>query len=378
MAMMKTFRAVAAAALLTVAVSAVSADHPDTYTVKRGDTLWDIAGRFLRKPWLWPEIWQANPQIRNPHLIYPGDVISLAYLDRVAVQPGPRTDAPVTGVPLSEVEPFLKNLRVVDRVDDMPYVVGIEEDHGRAVGGQVVYVKGVDAQPGQRWAVVRPTVRYTRLDRTQCCDLFHKDDLDFRGRRTIDFENYWTNAVTPDKGSELLGFELMQQATGTISRGAAAGVEAATLVLDGNGREVRVGDRLVPVQPQPYDLQFFPHAPKQQFEYGRARVLAVADELAHGGRRDVVAMSVGARDGVDNGTVFSTWRVGSTVADRVRKGGERDADTIARSDKVRLPDEFTSHVMVFRTFDKVSYALVMDGIRPTAIGQELKHPDAMQ
>ena len=136
MAMMKTFRAVAAAALLTVAVSAVSADHPDTYTVKRGDTLWDIAGHFLKRPWLWPEIWQANPQIRNPHLIYPGDVISLAYLDRVAVQPGPRTDAPATGVALSEVEPFLKNLRVVDRVDDLPYVVGIEEDKLRSTGGQ--------------------------------------------------------------------------------------------------------------------------------------------------------------------------------------------------------------------------------------------------
>ena len=147
MAMMKSFRAVAAAALLTVAAYAVSADfrdgHPDTYTVKRGDTLWDISARFLKKPWLWPEIWQANPQIRNPHLIYPGDVISLAYLDRVAVQPGARTEAPLTGVPLSEVEPFLKNLRVVDDIEGLPYVVGIEEDRLRSTGGQVVYVKGV-------------------------------------------------------------------------------------------------------------------------------------------------------------------------------------------------------------------------------------------
>jgi len=375
MAMMKSFRAVAAAALLTVAAAAVSADHPTTYTVKRGDTLWDIAGRFLKRPWLWPEIWQANPQIRNPHLIYPGDVISLAYLDRVAVQPGPRTEAPVTGVPLAEVEPYLKNLRIVDRIDDLPYVVGIEEDRIHAVGNQVVYVKGIDAQPGQRWAVVRPTVRYTHLDRTACCDLFHRDDLDYRGRRIMDGENFWTNAVTPDKGSELLGYELMQQATGTISRGMVGGIEAATLVLDGNGREARVGDRLVPVQAQPYDLQFFPHAPKAQFEYGRAQVLAVADQLSHGGRHDVVALSVGARDGVDNGTVFSTWRVGSLAADRVRKG-ERDPDTVGRADRVRLPDEYASHVMVFRTFDKVSYALVMDGIRPTVIGQELKHPNA--
>src|SRR6478752_1865864 len=134
---------IAAVALLTIATCSAAVemrgDHPDTYVVQRGDTLWDIAGRFLKRPWLWPEIWQANPQIRNPHLIYPGDVISLAYLDRVAVAPGPRGDAPITGVPLAEVEPFLKDLRVVDRVDDMPYVVGIEEDHLRAVGKQVVY-----------------------------------------------------------------------------------------------------------------------------------------------------------------------------------------------------------------------------------------------
>ncbi|GAB6196791.1 LysM peptidoglycan-binding domain-containing protein [Lysobacter xanthus] len=381
MAKLNTLRAVAAAALLTVAAYAVSADfrdgHPDTYTVKRGDTLWDIAGRFLKRPWLWPEIWQANPQIRNPHLIYPGDVLSLAYLDRVGVQPGPRTEAPITGVPLADVEPFLKNLRVVDSVESMPYVVGIEEDYEHAIGGQVVYIKGVDAQPGQRFAVLRPNVRYAHLDRTACCDLFHKDDLDARGRPDVtNWEHAWTNAVVPDKGAELLGYELMQQTTGTVSRAAGNGMEAATLVLDGNGREVRVGDRLIPVEARPYDLQFFPHAPKAQFEYGRARILAVADELSHGGRRDVVALSVGARDGVDNGTVFSTWRVGSTATDRVRKGFDRDPDTVSRTDKVRLPDEFASHVMVFRTFDKVSYALVMDGIRPTTVGQELKHPDS--
>jgi hypothetical protein len=351
-------------------------DHPDTYVVQRGDTLWDIAGRFLRKPWLWPEIWQANPQVKNPHLIYPGDVISLAYLDRVAVQPGPREAAPINAVPLAEVEPFLKNLRVVDQFDQLPYVVGLEEDRLRGTQGQVVYVRLAAAQPGQRFAVVRPTQRYTRLDRTACCDLFHKDDLDYRGRRTIDFENYWTNAVTPDNGNELLGFELMQVNTGTVTRGEVGGIEASTVLLDAEGREVRIGDRLVPVDAQPYDLQFFPHAPRQQVEYGRARVLAIADMLTSGGPHDVVALSVGSRDGVDNGTVFSIWRVGSNVADRVEYGPERSEDTISNESKVRLPDEFAGHVMVFRTFDKVSYGLVMDSIKPSRVGYELKHPDA--
>jgi len=369
-------------ALMTVATYAAAqtmrGDHPDTYVVKRGDTLWDIAGRFLQRPWLWPEIWQANPQIANPHLIYPGDVISLAYLNRVTAEPGPREEAPINAIPLSEVEPFLKDLRVVDAFEHLPYVVGLEEDRLRATQGQVAYIRGLpSAAPGQRYAVVRPTVRYTHVSRDSlCCDLFHTDDLDFRGRRTIDFQQYWTNVLTPDKGQELLGYELQRVNVGTITRGEVGGIQASTLLLDETGREVRVGDRLIPVDAQPYDLQFFPHAPAQQLDYGRARVLAVADALAHGGPRDVIVLSVGAREGVDNGTVFSLWREGTNTIDRVEKGADRDPDTVFHENKVRLPDEFAGHAMVFRTYDKVSYALVMDSIKPTRVGYHLKHPDA--
>lgn len=370
-------------ALLTVATYAAAqglrGDHPDTYVVQRGDTLWDIAGKFLQKPWLWPEIWQANPQISNPHLIYPGDVISLAYLDRVTLQPGPRTDAqPINAVALSDVEPFLKDLRVVDSFDQLPHVVGLEGDRLRGSQGQVAYVRGLPgARAGDRYLVVRPTVRYTHLTRSGlCCDLMHTDELDYRGRRTIDFHNYWTNVVMPDKGNELLGFEMMRVNVGTITRGEVGGIEASTLLLDEAGREVRIGDRLIPVDAQPYDLQFFPHPPKQQTAYGKARVLAVADAMTAGGPRDVVALSVGSREGVDNGTVFSIWREGSNVVDRVEKGPNIDSDLVGFHEKVRLPDEFAGHVMVFRTFDKVSYGLVMDGIKPTRVGYHLKHPDA--
>ena len=381
-AMLKRLRTVCAVALLTVGTYAAAVetrgDHPDTYVVKKGDTLWDIAGTFLKRPWLWPEIWQANPQIQNPHLIYPGDVISLAYLDRVAVQEGPRAETPVTGVPLSEVEPFLKNLRVMDDFEQLPYVVGLEEDRLRANSGHAVYVRGLaGAQPGQRFAVIRPTVQFTRLDRAQCCDMFFRDDLDYRGHQIFsDFEQMWTSAVTPDQGQEHLGFELMQVTTGTVSQVEREGVDVSTLVIDAEGREVRAGDRLVPVEAQPYDLQFFPHPPKQQFEYGRAQVLAVADLMAHGGPRDVIALSVGARDGVDNGTVFSIWRVGSHTPDRVQYGQNRSEDLFGDASRVRLPDEFAGHVMVFRSFDKVSYGLIMESIKETHIGYELKHPDA--
>ena len=109
----------------------------------------------------------------------------------------------------------------------------------------------------------------------------------------------------------------------------------------------------------------------------RSRIMAVADMLSTGGPRDVVAISVGARDGVDNGTVFSSWSIGESVVDRVENGPwDRSEDTFGRSSKVRLPDEFAGHAMVFRTYDKVSYGLVMDSVKPTAIGYHLKHPDA--
>ena len=380
--LLRRLRAMGAVALLTVgswaAAQGLRADHPETYVVQRGDTLWSIAARFLDRPWLWPEIWQANPQIGNPHELYPGDVISLAYGEEAAIRlsPGPRDTPPLTGIPLSEIEPFLKDLRVVQEFESLPYVVGLEEDRLRVGQGQLAYLKGAPAGVGERVTIVRPTQRYTHLDRaTACCDLFRSEDLDFRGRRTLDGAGFWTDVLVPG-GKELLGHELMRVATGTITRGTPGGIEASTLLLDDDSREVRIGDRVLPVDPQPYDLQFFPHAPATTFEYGRARVLAVADMVSTGGTHDVVALSVGARDGIDNGTVFSALRMGSNAVDQVEYGADRSEDTVPSAGHVRLPDEYASHLLVFRTFERMSYALVMDSVKPTRVGYELKHPDA--
>ena len=376
-------RTLFAVALLTVATFAAASavqmrsDHPDTYVVKRGDTLWDIAGRFLQRPWLWPEIWQANPQIKNPHLIYPGDVLSLAYMDRVTVQRGGSGDA-INAVPLGEIEPFLKDLRMVDSIDNLPYVVGLEEDRLRSISGQVAYIRGLEgASPGQRYLVVRPEKRYRLIERAGlCCDKMQTVDLDYRGQAMVDPGTFWSNTVFPSKNTEMLGYELRTQAVGTVTRGEVAGIQASTLLLDEQGHEVRIGDRLVPVEAQPYDLQFFPHPPKQQAKYGRLQVMAVADMLTSGGPRDVIAISGGAREGIDNGTVFSVWRHGQSTVDRVKRSKDFDEDLVLFESKVRLPDEFAGHAMVFRTFDKVSYALVMSSVKPTRVGYELKHPDA--
>jgi len=376
--MFERTRTVVAVAMLTVATYAtaveVNGGHPETYVVQKGDTLWDISARFLKKPWLWPEIWQANPQVKNPHLIYPGDVLSLAYLDRVVAQPGPRQEAPINAIPLSQVEPFLKQLSVVDEIDSLPYVVALEDNRLRATTGQTAYVRGLDgAQVGQRWAVVRPTVRYSLPKPTE--------DLTANGDVTPGSGNLWKNFVAaPSKRNEMLGYELAQLNVGTVVKLPDGKSEVTSITLQGrtDGREVRAGDRLVPVEATPYDLQFFPHAIAAQTEGLDIRVLAVTDMYLAGGPRDVIAISAGSADGIDNGTVVSLWRQGRHVAHRMKYPGSSRMDDSLTSGagRVSLPDEYAAHAMVFRTFDKVSYALVMQGVKPVLVGYSAKHPDA--
>ncbi len=364
--------------MLTVAAYAtaveVNGGHPDTYVVRKGDTLWDIAARFLQKPWLWPEIWQANPQIANPHLIYPGDVLSLAYLDRVTVaaQPGPRQEAPIDAIPLAQVEPFLKQLSVVDNIEQLPQVVGLEDNRLRVSGGDAAYVNLADAQLGQRWAVVRPTVRYAQPKPTE--------DLNANGDVTPGSGNLWKAYNAPNARRGVLGYELAQLATGTITRVANGKAGASTLALDKStgGREVRVGDRLVPVEARPYDLQFVPHVPAAGVEGVDVRVLAVTDMFTAGGPRDVIAISAGRAQGVDNGTVFSLWRQGRHVANRLKypTSSRMDDALSGNVGRVALPEEYAAHAMVFRTFDNVSYALVMQGVKPVRVGYNALHPDA--
>ncbi|WP_369970350.1 LysM peptidoglycan-binding domain-containing protein [Stenotrophomonas rhizophila] len=375
--MFERTRTVVAVAMLTVATYAtaveVNGGHPDTYVVRKGDTLWDISARFLKKPWLWPEIWQANPQVKNPHLIYPGDVLSLAYLDRVVAQPGPRREAPITGIPLDQVEPFLKQLSVVDDVKSLPFVAGLEDDRLRATSGQVAYVRGLEgAAVGQRWSVVRPTVRYALPKPTE--------DLTANGDVTPGSGNLWKDFFVPSKRNQTLGYELAQVNVGTVTKVASGKVDVTTIALQTQvgGREVRIGDRLVPVEANPYDLQFFPHVPAAQTEGLDIRVLAVADMFLSGGPRDIVAISAGSADGIDNGTVVSLWRQGRHVANRMKyPGSSRMDDSLTDgAGRITLPDEYAAHAMVFRTYDKVSYALVMEGVKPVLVGYAAKHPDA--
>ena len=378
--------ALVSASLLTVATYAVAADlradHPDTYVVKKGDTLWDISARFLNKPWLWPEIWQANPQVHNPHLIYPGDVLNLRYINgrpMVEVTRGMDNGPAIETIPLSEVEDFLKHMRVVNAVKDLPYIVGLEEDQISVVNGQLAYARGIpNAQPGDMFAIVRPTVAYGRNHRGSGEYQLRSDDLDARGNKLngTNWDNYWEDVSFGREGQpDYLGTELKEMSLAQVTRAQGHGIETTTLLLMGGGADVHKGDRLVPVEAQPYDLQFFPHPPKRQAitaEYTKFRVIGVPDNIAAAGPHEVIALSGGKFDDIDNGTVFSVWRIGSNAADHIAHKEPMMAD----QDRVRLPDEYEGHVMVFRAFDKMSYGLVMDGTKEIHVGDVLKHPDA--
>ncbi len=388
-AMLKKLLAVSAAALLTFATYAVAvelrADHPDTYVVKKGDTLWGIAKRFLDQPWLWPEIWQANPQIENPHLIYPGDVLSLAYLGSGQpalsvnrLSPQVRAESmPIPAVPLSEVQDFVRNQHVLEEDDykRLPYVLGVEENRLRGAEGQVVYVRGDGLEQGQRVSIVRPTLRYASMPtatdkRPERKPIVRRDEWSTaKGLEPKNNSIRWAHHYVSNRRFETLGWEVIEVTQGHVTH---LGDPNTILVAPG-GHEVRDGDLLMPYEPFPYDLSFYPHAPEQVPD--NARILAVTDHLQFGGRHDVVAISVGAREGVRNGQVYSIWNPGATVRDDIRHKHRMAANM--KRNQVTLPDEFAGHVMIFRTFDKVSYGLVMDGIRPVQLDDVLKAPDRL-
>ncbi|KAF1007603.1 MAG: hypothetical protein GAK28_01559 [Luteibacter sp.] len=385
--MIKKFAMLLGGMFFTVAVYAAASQlrpgHPDTYTVRKGDTLWAISSRFLSKPWLWPEIWQANPQVRNPHLIYPGDVLNLS-LDgtntpHLGLEPRIRSEGePITAVPLSELRMFLKEMRVMDAdaVERSPYVVGFEESRLRATPGTKIYARDLDtAQPGQRWAVVRPTQRFRdHGGRNGSVDAltrpgqgsFVADELDSDASMA---SSPWREDTYHDThsgtGSDR-GVEVTVIGTAEVL---ATNDDVASLVLVDSTLEIRKGDRLMPVDDKPYDPYFYPHAPKSM--PADPRVIAFTDAKNSVGAHQVVAISAGSADGVDNGTTFTIMAQGDRIPDEVSGNYERRST----SRSVQLPDEYAGHLMVFRTFDHVSYALVMDSLRPVHRGDKLTLPE---
>jgi len=394
--MLKKFLAVAAGLVLGVAVAAeveLRSDHPDSYVVQKGDTLWDIAGKFLSKPWLWPEIWHANPQVKDPHWIYPGDQLTLVYTDGkpqlvsnrtsdsgAGKPPGngrlsPRMreeplDSAVTAVPLAEVRPFLLSTRMLTKEDmkSSPYVVGLEESQLVGNQGQVAYVRGIeDLAPGAQVAIVRPTIVYRDIPERFPWDgvprTVETREWDSETTRGWRIEHLWKATLGTnhyyERRVDVLGYEVQEIGNAEVLRTG----DPSTVLIKYSDREIVKGDLVMITPPPPFDLSFQPHSPKST--PSNMRVIAFSDALATVGPHQVVTLSRGAQDGVANGQVYALYQPNERVRDFVKYPRD-DVRTIFPNKKayVQLPEEYVAHAMVFRTFDKVCYALIMDGVRP--------------
>jgi hypothetical protein len=364
-------------------------DHPREYIVQEGDTLWDIAARFLTRPWQWPAVWHANPQIENPHLIFPGDRISLEFIGgepRLVVDGTRRLspevrreaiDGPISTIPYDAIEPFLRHPRIIkaEDLEGLPYVVANIEQRVMAGPGDRTYVRGMsDARVGQEVVIARMTYQF--VDRTA-------DNGEMRLRR---------NRIRPGDGQvpsserpagavwqatfgrmerfnyPVIGYEMWEAARAHVVQ---AG-DPAILEITSGRREVMEGDYVLPVDYHVFSSTFYPRA--MDDTPAHARVLTISEAYYGVGHYQIVAISVGSEDGVEPGHTFSAFRVGKTIRDDNRKPGSRRFRAGDDRD-VTLPDEYAGQVMVFRAFDHISYAIVLDGRNAIRADDRLDHPD---
>ena len=377
-----------AALLLTgVAVAqdvSIRSDHPDEYVVVRGDTLWDISGRFLDKPWQWPAIWHANPQIENPHLIYPGDVISLVYVDgvpqlrlrrggtdTVRLSPTVRvTDREaVSAVPFKSIEPFVRNLHVVspEEFEGLPYIVSNQEQRWNATFTDRTYARNLDAQVGEEVVIVRLTNIYDSIGRDGEIRRVNPKKHWKQVPNVWDRQEDLYNTVSPwnRRPKNPVGYELLQV---SVARVAQAG-EISVLDIIRDRTEVKPGDFILTSKDPGYPSAFYPKAMDTVPE--GLRVLATSGQKSGVGLYQIVSINGGSNQGVEPGHVFSAFRPGVKVDDRT---GHRWG-SFSKESEVRLPEVYDGLVMIFRTFDDISYGLVMSGSRVVGEFDVLRHPD---
>lgn len=313
---------------------------PDTYTVVRGDTLWDIAGRFLVQPWRWPQIWEMNrDQIRNPHWIYPGQVI---LFDRVTgtmrlagggtganqtvrlspqVRSEPGVDA-IPSIPPEVIEPYLSQPLIVEeaRMHDAPRVVASKE---RVVlgKGDIAYVAGVSDPAVVNYQLFRP------------------------GKPLRD----------PDT-NDILAWQADYLGTAEVTRPGTP----ATVAITSSKMEINAGDRLVAAT-RAGPITYMPHAPTQAVA---GRVIATYQGVAYAGPGMIVAINRGSNAGLDVGAVLAIKSFGRTIVDRTN--GSREAIT--------LPEERKGLLFVFRVFDQVAYGLITSSGDAVSVGDTVTQP----
>jgi len=318
----------------------VKASHPRQYTVKKGDTLWGISNLFLQDPWYWPEIWQKNTQIQNPHLIFPGDVLTLVYVggqpqilvneaQHKAVQqdsgelpvkklsPSIRSKALQAGIPSipgDAIRQFLSKPRVVtkEQLDNAPRIIGSDERHLILGHGDRVYIRGEIDKERVRFSVFKPG-----------------DEL--------------RDPVSND----LLGYEAKYSGdVHIITYG-----DPSSGDITYSAREILIGDRLLPEDKSKLENLFFPHLPDKDVN---AQIISLYDALFGVAQYQIVVINKGERDGMEVGHLLATFTNGAVVRDHFDK---------RRSEPVKLPNERSGLVMLFKTFDRVSYGLTLESKR---------------
>ena len=326
---------------------------PDSYTVKKGDTLWDIAGKFLKHPWRWPEIWDNNREIKNPHLIYPGDVISLengmlSYNgkslgsrnadDASTIKLKPRirierTQESLLGEPISTLAAFTfwPKILSAEQVKQAPYIVA-SQDNSLLIGSeQKIYVRNLrGAQVGQRWAVYHP----------------NKKLKDLSSKRSLGIEAMLAGVIEINTSGELT---------------------TATVVE--SHREIQNGDRVFPLEDPTIQLHATITEPTQKV---RADIISMTDIEYLAGNHMAVVINKGKRQGIHEGYVLGVYAPGQVVLDpyQTRKGHY----DIVQKQAVRLPPEQVARVVIFKADHQVSYGLIMDASREVKNGYKIGNP----
>jgi len=376
----------------------LNAAHPEHYVVQKGDTLWDISAVFLKSPWLWPEIWYANPQIENPHLIYPGDEINLVYIDgkpaltvnrsHPTVKLGPEVrsishDQAIETIPLKDIEPFLRELRILNKedIDLAPYVVSAEEGRTISATGNLIYVRGLqNVRQGDHVAIVRPTVIYREIPLDypwETSDRHKVESVEWKksSPHTTDavMSRFWKNYIdrTYWESVKVLGYEVADTGIAEVTRVNSG--EVTTLKIIDSKTEVKSGDLVLPIDEFNYNPYFMPKAGTVDDE--NIRVVALNNALFGSGRRQIIAISNGYDQGVQVGDVYSVYSPEQVIRDEVMHP-KNDLKTLFRPSKakVTLPMEYSGHIMVFKTFENISYAIITEGNRQVKLYDYVKLP----
>ncbi|MFV0665382.1 LysM peptidoglycan-binding domain-containing protein [Denitromonas sp.] len=311
---------------------------PDSHTVRKGDTLWGISGKFLREPWRWPEVWQLNKdQIRNPHLIYPGQVI---FLDRSGpylrlgrrvgdgkLQPqiySEASDQAIPSIPQNEIAPFLTHPLVVDekRILDSATIVATQENRLYTGQGDTVFAKNVRAGV-DTWHIYRPA-----------------------------------KPLTDPLTNKILGYEAVHLGSADVTQPG----EPAALEITMARQEIGTGELMLPAD-RPELLSYVPHAPTGDIE---GRVIAIYGGVSETGRQGVITLGVGQQDGAEIGHVLALYRHRGSVV-------YKDEDT-NKKETFELPEHRYGLVFLFRVFDRVSYGLVVDATAPIKVSDTVRTP----